>query len=217
MTRDYFHVIPPEAGAAPVRVVVPGLKAVFFVKDHAGDRHYSEKKAFQKLVPGRKLQVIFKDGETLVGATTAYEAGRPGFFMTPADPKSNNDRIYIVMPKPCAPWPSSSSRLGQRQQPGVDRHAHHGVHAVRPSSSISSRVVMPPAAVTWRDVARATSRIASMSVPCISPSRSTWVYRNSLQYGSRVRTASTAVIGSEVFHPWITTGPALLSTAPMMR
>ena len=32
-----------------------------------------------------------------------------------------------------------------------------------------------------------------------------------------MRTASTAVIGSDVFQPWITTWPALLSTAPMTR
>ena len=96
VTREYFHVIPPAAEAPPVRVVIAALKAVFFVKDHAGNRHYSEKKAFEKLVPGRKLQVIFKDGEILVGATTAYDAARPGFFVTPADPKSNNDRIFVV-------------------------------------------------------------------------------------------------------------------------
>ena len=96
VTRDHFHVIPPEPGAPPVRVGISALKAVFFVKDHIGDKHYSEKKAFETQVPGRKLQVVFKDGETLVGATTAYDAARPGFFMTPADPKSNNDRIYVV-------------------------------------------------------------------------------------------------------------------------
>lgn len=94
--KDYFHVIPPEAGAAPVRVVMPALKAVFFVKDHVGDKAYNEKKAFDRQVPGRKLQVVFKDGETLVGSTTAYDGARPGFFMTPADPQSNNDRIYVV-------------------------------------------------------------------------------------------------------------------------
>ncbi len=96
VTRDYFHVIPQEAGQPPVRVGIPSLKAVFFVKDHAGNKEYSEKKAFEKVVPGRKLQVVFKDGETLVGATTAYDAARPGFFMVPADPKSNNDRIFVV-------------------------------------------------------------------------------------------------------------------------
>ena len=88
--------IPPDPGAAPVRIGVPALKAVFFVKDHVGNKHYQEKKAFDRLVPGRKLQVVFKDGETIVGSTTAYDGARPGFFMTPADPQSNNDRIYVV-------------------------------------------------------------------------------------------------------------------------
>jgi hypothetical protein len=97
VTRDVFHVIPPEVGAAPVRVAMPALKAVFFVKDHTGDKDYNERKAFDKLVPGRKLQVTFRDGEVLVGTSTAYDAARPGFFMTPADPKSNNDRIFVVM------------------------------------------------------------------------------------------------------------------------
>lgn len=94
--RDYFHVIPPEAGGESVRVNLAALKAVFFVKDHTGNKDYNEKKAFDKPVPGRKLQVTFRDGEVLVGSSTAYDAGRPGFFMTPADPKSNNDRIYVV-------------------------------------------------------------------------------------------------------------------------
>ena len=97
VSRDSFHVIPPETGATPVRVNIPTLKAVFFVKDHTGDKDYNEKKAFEKLVPGRKLQVTFRDGEVLVGSSTAYDAARPGFFMTPADPKSNNDRIFVVM------------------------------------------------------------------------------------------------------------------------
>ena len=79
-----------------MRVSLATLKAVFFVKDHTGNKDYNEKKAFDKPVPGRKLQVTFRDGEVLVGSSTAYDAGRPGFFMTPADPKSNNDRIYVV-------------------------------------------------------------------------------------------------------------------------
>ena len=41
--------------------------------------------------------MTFRDGEVLVGSSTAYDAARPGFFMTPADPKSNNDRIFVVM------------------------------------------------------------------------------------------------------------------------
>jgi hypothetical protein len=96
VSRDFFHLIPPEPGAAPVRVTLPQLKALFFVKDHAGNSAYNEKKAFEKLVPGRKLQVTFRDGEVLVGSSTAYDAARPGFFLMPADPRSNNDRIYVV-------------------------------------------------------------------------------------------------------------------------
>lgn len=94
--RDFFHVLPPEPGAAPERVPIPLLKAVFFVKDHTGNKDYNEVKKFDKLVPGRKLQVTFKDGEVLVGSTAGYDGNRPGFFLTPADPKSNNDRIYVV-------------------------------------------------------------------------------------------------------------------------
>jgi small nuclear ribonucleoprotein (snRNP)-like protein len=96
VSRDFFHVLPPEPGATPVRVLLAHLKALFFVKDHLGDKAYNEKKAFEKLVPGRKLQVTFRDGEVLVGSSTAYDAARPGFFLMPADPKSNNDRIYVV-------------------------------------------------------------------------------------------------------------------------
>jgi hypothetical protein len=40
--------------------------------------------------------VIFKDGEVLVGTTTGYDASRPGFFLFPADEKSNNERIFVV-------------------------------------------------------------------------------------------------------------------------
>ena len=94
--RDFFHVIPPGQGAKPERVSIPLLKAVFFVKEHVGDKTYNEAKAFDKVVPGRKLRVTFKDGEELVGSTSGYDATRPGFFFTPADPKSNNDRVYVV-------------------------------------------------------------------------------------------------------------------------
>jgi hypothetical protein len=47
-------------------------------------------------VQGRKVEVIFKDGEALVGSTQGYQADRPGFFMVPADPQSNNERIFVV-------------------------------------------------------------------------------------------------------------------------
>ena len=94
--KDAFHVIGSEGGARPVKVAVADLKAVFFVKSLVGNAAYHESKEFGGPASGRKVQVSFKDGEVLVGSTQGYQPDRPGFFMVPADPQSNNDRIYIV-------------------------------------------------------------------------------------------------------------------------
>jgi hypothetical protein len=94
--KDSFHVIGSEGGARPEKVVVSDLKAVFFVKSLVGNPAYNEVKEFGGTAPGRKVQVTFKDGEVLVGSTQGYQADRPGFFMMPADPLSNNERIYVV-------------------------------------------------------------------------------------------------------------------------
>ncbi len=45
---------------------------------------------------GRKVRVLFTDGELLVGTTQGYDARRPGFFVFPADTESNNERIFVV-------------------------------------------------------------------------------------------------------------------------
>jgi hypothetical protein len=94
--KDSFHVIGSEGGARPVKVVVSELKAVFFVKSLVGNAAYHEVKEFDGPTSGRKVQVTFNDGEVLVGSTQAYQADRPGFFLVPADPQSNNERIYVV-------------------------------------------------------------------------------------------------------------------------
>ena len=74
------------------------LKALYFVKDFTGNPEHDERRAFdpsQRAI-GRKIHVVFKDGEEMVGTTQGYQAGRPGFFLVPADPASNIDRCYIV-------------------------------------------------------------------------------------------------------------------------
>jgi hypothetical protein len=40
--------------------------------------------------------VKFSDGESIIGYTLGYSPDRQGFFMTPADVKSNNQRIFVV-------------------------------------------------------------------------------------------------------------------------
>ncbi len=102
-TRPMFHVIPsPQPGTSSIQVVdvkIADLKAVFFVKDLVGDAAYNEAKMFAPEVRamGRKVQVEFSDGETIVGTTQGYQPDRPGFFVVPVDPKSNNDRCFVVM------------------------------------------------------------------------------------------------------------------------
>lgn len=98
--KDHFHVTLAEAppGSRPVDVQTKDLKALLFVKDFAGNPQHEEHKDFDPSRPpsGRKIKVVFKDGETIVGTTQGYQPGRPGFFLVPADPSSNNERCFVV-------------------------------------------------------------------------------------------------------------------------
>lgn len=98
--KDSFHVLSSDApaGAKPEEVRTKDLKALFFVKDFRGNPKHVKRNEFDPAHPrpGRRLKVVFKDGEVLVGATTGYQPGRPGFFLVPADPGSNIDRCYVV-------------------------------------------------------------------------------------------------------------------------
>jgi len=100
--KPSFHLLPSNVGSSftdeAVKVRIEELKAVFFVRDFAGDPAYNERKAFAEgeRPPGRKVRVAFKDGEVLVGSTMGYERKRQGFFLIPADPRSNNLRVFAV-------------------------------------------------------------------------------------------------------------------------
>jgi hypothetical protein len=99
--KDRFHVYSTDkTSGEAVEVWVKELKAVFFVRDFVGDAQYNERKEYiQEDKPsGRKIEVTFKDGEVLVGTTLAYDPNRPGFFLFPADPQSNNIRVFAVTP-----------------------------------------------------------------------------------------------------------------------
>lgn len=95
--RPVFHLKPPDSDSG-VEISVRDLKAVFFVKDFAGNPAYNEKKDFsgEKKPTGRRVEVTFTDGETLVGSTLGYDPARPGFFITPPDEQSNNIRVFVV-------------------------------------------------------------------------------------------------------------------------
>lgn len=97
--KDRFHIYPAvKPSGEAVEVLVKELKAVFFVQDFAGDYLYNERKKYTEgeKPSGRKVEVTFADGEVLVGSTLGYDPSRPGFFLFPADPKSNNIRVFAV-------------------------------------------------------------------------------------------------------------------------
>jgi hypothetical protein len=103
--RRRFHVFTSrDASGELIPILLGDLKAVFFVRDLAGNPRYDERKQFADAdaAPGRRVEVTFKDGEVLIGFTESeiYAAPevyvRPGLFFTPADAGSNNLRVYAV-------------------------------------------------------------------------------------------------------------------------
>jgi hypothetical protein len=97
--KDRFHVYPANKSSGEgVEILVKELKAVFFVRDFVGNRQYNERKEYipEDKPSGRKIEVTFADGEVLVGTTLGYDPKRPGFFLFPADPQSNNIRVFAV-------------------------------------------------------------------------------------------------------------------------
>ena len=98
--KDLFHLVLMNTapGSTPLEVRVPELKAVFFVKEFGGNADYSDKKEFNpnKSLVGRKIKVVFKDGELMVGTTLGYQPDRSGFFVVPADSQSNIERCFVV-------------------------------------------------------------------------------------------------------------------------
>ena len=97
--KDTFHLIMPKGPHEGKIVTIPtkDLKALFFVKTYKGNPDHEKQNDFDPTKPpvGRKIKVVFKDGEVLVGTTTGYQPGRPGLFIVPADPDSNNERCYV--------------------------------------------------------------------------------------------------------------------------
>jgi len=101
-TREAFQIFPVDGAGTGfgTTVSLKELKALYFVKQFEGDPDYLENKISvdPKSVArqAKKIEVVFSDGERLLGTTEAYSPARLGFFMYPADPKSNNQRIFVI-------------------------------------------------------------------------------------------------------------------------
>lgn len=98
--RACIHVFPTTRSSQPVTVDVSDLKAVFFVRDLVGNPRHHERRSFPEgsaeAVPGARVAVTFVDGEVLFGTVQAGSRSPAGLVLVPADPESNNLRVYVV-------------------------------------------------------------------------------------------------------------------------
>src|SRR6266702_6316200 len=77
-------------------VLMKDLKAIFFVKDFAGNPDYRKAPGVDAPKRGRKVAVTFQDGEELSGTTEGYNPQKLGFFVFPYDEDGNNLRVFVV-------------------------------------------------------------------------------------------------------------------------
>ncbi len=94
----YCHVVPIDHPYDEgTRVDLRELKALFFVRDLRGDPTYQERKEFvHRPGYGRRARVVFHDGEEMLGIVHTIDRRHLGFFLFPADPASNNERVYAI-------------------------------------------------------------------------------------------------------------------------
>ena len=94
-SKTHLHLTPEDKPGETMYMAVSQLKAVFFVREFAGDPSRVERTEFSAGQHGRKVEVVFEDGEVLRGTTLAYRSDGNGFFVQPADAESNNMRVFV--------------------------------------------------------------------------------------------------------------------------
>ena len=102
ITQDFepemesFHVLPAEGGGVPVRVRVDEMKALFWVRDYMGNRHFVARRDFDDVSGNdRRAVVTFEDGEEIWGTVEREPDEGGGFFLFPSDKRDNNVRIFV--------------------------------------------------------------------------------------------------------------------------
>lgn len=96
--KPIFHLaVWGDPTAKALAIPIGSLKALFFVRTYEGDpKHVENQDVTRAKGQGRRIVVTFRDGEVVSGFTTGYSNDKPGFFVIPADPASNNARVFVV-------------------------------------------------------------------------------------------------------------------------
>jgi hypothetical protein len=95
-SKPQLHLSAEPHSSDTLFLQISQLKALFFVRDFKGDEMRVDRQEFGTAPQGRKVAVTFHDGETLLGSTLGYRGEGNGFFMHPADSRSNNLRVFVA-------------------------------------------------------------------------------------------------------------------------
>jgi hypothetical protein len=98
--RGEFHLYATDdtAETRAELVKLEECKALIFVKSFAGNPDYKENKTefTGRARWGRPYEVVFRDGERIVGTVETFHPEKLGFYIIPPDPRSNSLRIFVV-------------------------------------------------------------------------------------------------------------------------
>ena len=95
--KPFCHIRTLEQESIPVKL--SDLKALFFVRDLAGDSQREEGRMLEahdlRARGAHPIEVEFGDGERVMGLTAGYPPPGAFFFVLPVDARSNNLRILV--------------------------------------------------------------------------------------------------------------------------
>ncbi len=93
---ESFNVLPAEGGGVPVRVKVNDMKALFWVRDYIGNRHFVARQDFTEAEKVERHAIVtFQDGEEIWGTLECDSEDGTGFFLLPSDRRDNNVRVFV--------------------------------------------------------------------------------------------------------------------------
>lgn len=84
-----------------LKIPLSAIKAIFFVREFEGNSNYKAGNEFGEGSPkaGKIVSVEFCDGEVIKGRVLNIAEDKTGFFLYPADPLDNNEKVFIVRNK----------------------------------------------------------------------------------------------------------------------
>ena len=126
-SKAHLHVSSDLRDGKSTIILLSDLKALFFVRDFAGDPTRVEDTFFSETPNGDRMEVTFWDNEVIIGSTQSYRAEGEGFFLQPADPQSNNLSVFVAAAgvqqiRFLSPDQHQTDRAQRRR--GLNRKAH---------------------------------------------------------------------------------------------